>query len=179
MNMQEKINKIMDIMNNIEYGFKDEKGKNILNYDLEKWNNDFEIFYYLQSPDELLKSKCGVCWDQVELERKLFLDNNIDICTYFVFIDDKNMLPSHTFLTFKNGKYVYWFEHSWAKYKGIHKYDNKSDLLKDIINKFKDDHPEINTHSKIYLYEYQKPKNHISCNEFYKYIETQQNINIR
>ena len=29
------------------------------------------------SPEELLIKKVGVCWDQVELERKLFEDNDV------------------------------------------------------------------------------------------------------
>ena len=35
--MNLKVNEIMDIMNTIEYGFKDTNGKNIIN-DLEMWN---------------------------------------------------------------------------------------------------------------------------------------------
>ena len=57
----------MYVMNDIEYGFKDQNGKNII-YDKEKWNNEFYDFYYLQTPNELLKTKCGVCWDQDELK---------------------------------------------------------------------------------------------------------------
>ena len=72
--MDKKIENIMSIMDNIEYGFKDENGNNII-YDTEKWDNNFNDFYYLQTSDELLKSKCGVCWDQTELERELFKDN--------------------------------------------------------------------------------------------------------
>ena len=83
--MQEKINEINLIMNQMDYGFKDSSGQNIIN-NLEKWDNEFDKFYYLQTPEELLISKCGVCWDQVELERKLFSDNNINFKTYFIYI---------------------------------------------------------------------------------------------
>ena len=76
--MNKIINKIMSIMDNIEYGFKDEFGNNIKDTNPQKRENDFfNTVYYLQTPEELLKSKCGVCWDQVELERKLFQENNI------------------------------------------------------------------------------------------------------
>ena len=175
--MEEKINKIMNIMDSIEYGFKDENGKNIIN-DIKRWDNEFDKFYYLQNPDELLKSKCGVCWDQVELERKLFLDNNINCKSYFIYMVDNDMHPSHTFITFINNSKYYWFEHSWNKYREIHEYNSEEELLKDVINKFKDDHKEISQHASLYLYEYQKPENHISCNNFYKYIETQKLIKI-
>lgn len=167
--------KIMAALNDIEYGFKDDLGNNII-INSNKWGNEFNDFYYLQEPEELLKTKCGVCWDQVELERKLFEDNNIKIKTYFVYIVDEDMLPSHTFLTFEMNNKYYWFEHSWNKYKGIHEYNNLNDLLKDVISKFKDEHSEVNSKALLYLYEYQKPKKHIKCNEFYKYVETQNKI---
>ena len=117
--MKDKVNKIFSVMNQIEYGFKDPSGQNIIN-DLNKWDNEFDKFYYLQTPEELLTSKCGVCWDQVELERKLFSDSNINFKTYFIYIIDNDMLPSHTFLVYNDDKNYYWFEHSWGEYKGIH-----------------------------------------------------------
>ena len=176
--MDIKINEIMDIMDNIQYGFMDENNENIIDKDIEKWNNEFNSFYYLQTPDELLKSKCGVCWDQVELERKLFNDVNVPFKCYFIYISDENKLPSHTFLTFiMNNKY-YWFEHSWYKYKGIHEYSSLDDLLLDVIKKFKGDNSKISNDSNIYLYQYERPKEHISCDEFYKYIETQELIQV-
>lgn len=174
--IKEKIEKIMDVMNEIEYGFKDEEGNNIIDNNPKKWDNEFDSFYYLQSPDELLKTKCGVCWDQVELERFLFAKNEIHSKTFFIYILDGDMLPSHTFLTYENDNKYYWFEHSWKKYKGIHEYNTESQLLLDIINKFRNDHKEVSKNAPLYLYEYQKPKEHIKCNEFYKYIETQNKI---
>ncbi len=176
--IKEKIEKIMHIMDEIEYGFKDENGNNIIDNDPEKWDKDFESFYYLQTPEELLKTKCGVCWDQVELERQLFTRDNIDVKTFFIYISDDDMLPSHTFLIYEDNNKYYWFEHSWGKYKGIYEYDNKTVLLLDIIKKFKEDHPEVSKNAPLYLYEYQKPKDHIKCNDFYKYIETQKKVTL-
>ena len=75
---------IMKIMNEIEYGFLDENNQNIIDIDPQKWDEHFFDFYYLLSPEELLQKKCGVCWDQVELERVLFEKNNIPIKTYFI-----------------------------------------------------------------------------------------------
>ena len=174
--MEKIVSKIMKIMEPIEYGFKDDNNQNIINTNLEKWDNQFEEFYFLQTPEELLKSKCGVCWDQVELERKLFHDNKMNCKSYFIDISDGDMLPSHTFLIYEQDNKYYWFEHSWNKYKGNHQYFNEEDLLKDLISKFKKDHTEVSKDAKVWLYEYQKPKDHISCNEFYKYIETQKLI---
>ena len=176
--MKHKINEIMNIMNNIEYGFRDEDGNNIIDTDIEKWDNEFNNFYYLQTPEELLKSKCGVCWDQVELERKLFNNFDIKVKTYFIYIVDNDMLPSHTFLTYEFNNKYYWFENSWGVYKGIHEYTSELELLLDVKNKFMTEHNYVSKNCNLYIYQYQEPKNHITCDEFYKYIETQKLINI-
>lgn len=132
--MNDKIKEIMNIMETIEYGFKDKTGTNILNENPD-WNFDS---YYLLKPEELLKSKCGT-----------------------------------SFLTFEENKKHYWFEHSWFKHKGIHEYNSKLELLLDVKNKFIRDHDYVNDDAPLFVYEYEKPKEHISCPEFYKYIETQ------
>ena len=174
-----RILKIMDELRNIEYGFKDKNGANLINS--ESWDKNFYNFYYLLSPEELLHSKCGVCWDQIELERKLFNDANINCDTYFIYIDDNENLPSHTFLIFQLNDKYYWFEHSWYDMKGIHEYNNIKALLNDVKNKFIDSRKnEINSNLnyETFIYKYNKPKYHISCDEFYSYIKTQERINI-
>ena len=176
--MNSKINEIMDLMDSIEYGYKDKNGENIIKTNPQKWDNEFNNFYYLQSPEELLKSKCGVCWDQVELERKIMQDNNIKVKSYFIYIVDKDKLPSHTFLTYESNNKYYWFEHSWGKYRGIHEYETELELLLDVKQIFIKEHNYANKDHFLYIYEYIKPKEHITCNEFYKYIETQKLIKI-
>ena len=174
-----RILEIMDELRNIEYGFKDKNGANLINS--ESWDKNFYNFYYLLSPEELLHSKCGVCWDQVELERKLFNDANINCDTYFIYIDDNKNLPSHTFLIFQLNDKYYWFEHSWYDMKGIHEYNNIKALLNDVKNKFIDSRKnEINSNLnyETFIYKYNKPKYHISCDEFYSYIKTQERFNI-
>lgn len=53
-------NDIMNIMNDIKYGYLDINGN--IHYVIDK---DFESLYKLQSPGETLNNKVGVCWDQV------------------------------------------------------------------------------------------------------------------
>ena len=65
-------NDIMDIMNDIKYGYLDINGN--IHYVIDK---DFESLYKLQSPGETFNNKVGVCWDQVELERYLFDKKNM------------------------------------------------------------------------------------------------------
>lgn len=122
----------MNVIEQIEYGFLDDNGNNICDsVDLE---DTFNKVYYLMSPEELVNKKIGVCWDQVELERKLFEENNIKNETYFIYIDDKNNLPSHTFLVYYMDNKVYWFEHSWFDEKGIHEYNMSDEEFLEFIN---------------------------------------------
>lgn len=171
----DNIQKIMDIMEQIEYGFLDNNGNNIFD-DLEV-EYTFNKVYYLMTPEELLNKKVGVCWDQVELERKLFEESNIKNETYFIYIDDKNNLPSHTFLVYYIDNKVYWFEHSWFDEKGIHEYNNLNDLLNDVEIKFiKSRENEVPNGLDVHIYKYNKPNYNISCDEFYNYIFTQKKI---
>lgn len=171
----EEVKNIMNIMNDIEYGYLDSSKTNIL--ETENSGYQFNQIYHLMSPTELLDKKVGVCWDQVELERKLFNDSNIKNETYFIYLDDKNSLPSHTFLVFFKDNSFYWFEHSWSDFIGIHKYNNLSELLDDVKIKFiKSREKEINKNCIGYIYKYNKPNYNISCDEFYKYIFTQEKV---
>ncbi|MDE6284478.1 MAG: hypothetical protein K2M17_01910 [Bacilli bacterium] len=163
--------KIMAIMDTIEYGFLDENGHNIITSNPQKWEDEFYQFYYLLTPEELLEKRCGVCWDQVELERKLFEEENIPVQTYFICTYDGDNLPSHTFLTYEKDNTVYWVESSWP-YKGIHPYPSIEALLKDVKKKFREDHP-ANDDSYTFIFAYSKPPAHIGCEEFYKYCESQ------
>ena len=104
---------------------------------LEKINYRFitdDDFVY--SASEVLKNNSGNCWEQVELERKLFADYGIDTQTYFVSMSDETgKYQTHTFLVYiKNEKYC-WFEHAWEEYVGIHEYLSLEDLLKDVKRK--------------------------------------------
>lgn len=165
---------IMNLMENIEYGWMD-KTNNKHNIVDESYSDN----YILQSPKEISKNKIGVCWDQVELERYYFKGNDWNIKTYFIVHYDNDKCPTHTFLTFeKNNKY-YWFEHSWERFKGIHEYNSLKDLLIDVRNKFIK--YELNNNynkNNLCLYNYKKPKYHLSVLEFYKHCEAGINISL-
>ncbi len=158
---------IMDLMNNIEYGWVDKNNnKNTFSYEL------FSNNYILQSPKEVITNKIGVCWDQVELERYYFKGNDWNIKTYFIVHYDSDKCPTHTFLTYEKAGKFYWFEHSWKTFKGIHEYNSERELLLDVKNKFIK-HELNNQYKKenLKLYEYKKPKYHISVQEFYSHCE--------
>lgn len=156
---------IMDFMNQIEYGWIDKN--NIKHTIIDK---NYSDNYILQSPSEITKNKIGVCWDQVELERYYFKSNDWNIKTYFIVYDDNDKCPTHTFLTFDKNNKFYWFEHSWKRYRGIHEYNSKKELLIDVREKFiKDELDNMFIKSNLILYEYKKPKYHISVQEFYNH----------
>lgn len=163
---------VMHLMENIEYGWVD-----FANNKHNEVDTSFSKDYKLQSPSEVMKSKVGVCWDQVELERYYFKKTNYQVKTYFIVHYDNNRCPTHTFLVYqKNNKY-YWFEHSWQKYRGIYEYDSLNDLLVDVRSKFIT--TELNNsyeENNLVLYEYSTPKPGLNVLAFYKHCESGQMI---
>ena len=153
---------IMNIMNTIQYGFMDNKST------IHKIiNNKLDDCYILQRPNEVLSNKIGLGWDQVELERYLFKGHDFSTESYFLLYFSSTDCFTHTFLVYQKENYYYWFEHSWEKYKGIHKYNSKDELFKDVIDKFILDHKDIDlSYSDLELFQYKKPKYHISHQEF-------------
>ncbi len=165
------IDKIMECLETIEYGFKDENGFNIYK-DQKRWDENFEEFYYLQSPDELKKSQCGTCWEQVELERKLFEDYGYEVKTYFICTYADNGAPCHTFLVYEENNLFYWFEHSWDEYKGIHEYKDLNELLLDVKSNFIKSYEEFK--GMTFVTRYDQPPYHLKCSEVYEYMEHQE-----
>jgi hypothetical protein len=157
---------IMKKMNEIEYGWVDKEGKPHIKLQGMAEN------YLLQTPEELMKSKLGVCWDQVELERYYFKEKGIDIKSYFIVYYDNKRFPCHTFMSFeKNGKY-YWFEHAWESHRGIKEFNSEEDLLKEVKTHFielelKDEYDE----DYLVIYNYAKPDKKLGTIEFYNYCE--------
>ena len=153
--------KIMDLMNDIKYGWIDKNGSK--RYD----NDNFFDDYRLESYEEVIKNKLGVCWDQVELER-FYFEKKYKVKTYFIVYYDNIKCPTHTFLVFKKNKKYYWFEHAWEWYKGIHEYNSLDDLLLDVKNKFIEE-LEVYEEKLLKMYEYSKPKSHINVETFFDF----------
>ena len=158
---------IFNILKDIEYGWLDKNKK--INYEV---NDLFKDNYILQSPKEVLKNKVGVCWDQVELERYLFKNTDLEFKTYFITHYTENYTPTHTFLVYKKEDNYYWFEHSWLPYQGIHKYPSLEELLLDVKNKFIQDMLDNKyEEDNLYVYEYLKPKYHLNSENFCEWAE--------
>ena len=104
--------------------------------------NDFAGIRYpefrvVQSPEQVLQSGYGDCWEQTEVARKIFEKQNIPCKTYFMDYvnNDRGGTRTHTFLVFQNDDKFCWFEHSWRDHEGIHCYDSLNALLSDVIKK--------------------------------------------
>ena len=169
--MKKELETILEKLKDIHYGYVD-KNKNIYPDSLKDWNRNFANLYHLQSPEELIKNKYGVCGDQVELERYYLENNKIPCKSYFIIAYDKKQEPTHTFMVIENNKY-YWMEHSWEPYLGIHEYSSLEELLLDVKSKFiKSIEKEKVKDYEISIYQYEKPKEHLNAIEFMNHCET-------
>lgn len=128
---------LLEWMDCIQYGWMDKSG-NICGTGDDDNENHFFDDYRLQSPEQLTKTKVGVCWDQSELERKWFSSHGYPHAVIYLEIDDGQNCPSHTFLLYMKPNdvdRVYWFEHSWGQMKGIHKYLDVVDCIRNVAIK--------------------------------------------
>lgn len=158
-------------MSKIKYGWADTRG-----YTYPDLTGDFAKDYCLQTPDELLKSQYGVCWDQVELERKILTDAKIKTSAYNIIHYSEDINPkmrTHTFLLFDYGNKVYWYEHAWEKHAGTHQFNSTDDAITAIKKIFvKDELGNRYDDDYIVIYEYPTPKPHLTLSEFYEHCES-------
>ena len=72
--------KLLKYMEDFKYGYMKKDGS----LEHEEYENFFND-YKLQSPSEIMISKTGVCWDQVEFERYIFEKYiNLPFNTYYI-----------------------------------------------------------------------------------------------
>lgn len=116
----------------IAYGFVGRNSKRI--FTSEKEMDEAWDEYYLQSPEEIIDSKHGVCWDMAEFEREWFVEHGYECKVFFMMFakEGGTNLPTHTFLAYDKDKKWYWFEHSFGDYRGIHEYGSIEELVEDV-----------------------------------------------
>ena len=162
---------IFNYMKKIEYGWVDKYNKKYYT------NEEFSQKYVLQNVKNMKKNKIGVCWDQVELERYLFNKKKIETETYFLVYYNKQECPTHTFLIYNNNNKFYWFEHAFSKYKGIHQYLTKVDLLNDVAYYFLNYNNIENFNIKnLKLFRYETAKGGMVIEEFYNHCENGEDV---
>ena len=156
---------------NITYGFVGKNSKKVFVSE-EDMDAGWEE-YYLQSPEELLDSKHGVCWDAAELERLWFFEHGYEPKVYFLMFakEEGTDLPTHTFLVYNKNDKWYWFEHSFGAHRGIHKYSSQEELLLDVNKKHHEHAVKAQGATEedfktLRLSEYEKPEFGASPEEF-------------
>jgi hypothetical protein len=160
-NSPEELSKWMQ--NNFDYGYVTKDGKIMKGYLLDNESDQhFDNNYNLQSPQQLYKSKIGVCWDQTEFERYFFDKFNISYRTFYIEQNNKDQ-TTHSYLVYQKDNEYYWFENSYEKYRGIHgPFNNEKEIAKLIHDyMFKD---AKDTGYKVYVLD--KPKYDIGCQQY-------------
>ncbi len=164
---------IKDKLSEIKLGYRDKDGNKYAGF---KWN--FKDIFYLQNPKQLMESKVGTCFDQVELERELVTKLGVDLRTYFIHYPDDKMDISHSFLIYKDTKKYYWIENAWLKYKGLHIYDTKKELFDDVLHKFVDTIPD-GDFKKVKMYMYEKPRFGINYGKYLSHCINGRSIKVK
>ena len=159
--MKYKLDLLMNKMSDINYGYIVD-GENIFKDDGTDSKELFHKHYRLLDPATLIKTKHGVCYDQVELERYYLDLDNIKSDTYFIIEYDNENSHTHTFLVVADKDKYYWFEYSWQHYRGIHEYNSLDELLRDVKEKF-----SLNgLYKDVRLFKYDKPAYGIGVVDF-------------
>ena len=154
---------LQECLDGIKHGYCDIYGNKYITF-----HDKFKEEYCLQRPEEVLENKMGINFDLVELERDILSTRDVDLRTYLMMSSSKDEDNSHAFLVYKDDKYYYWYEYSWLKYRGIHRYNNKENLFRDILNKYS---KVINCEVEdIKLYMYDKPRYGINYNKFIRHV---------
>lgn len=160
---------------NINYGYLGKNGR-VYHCDDHEFDSEWYEQYILENSNELLNNLYGNCWDQVELERDWFLKKGYEIKTLYemVKLDYANKYPTHSFLVYKDNDYWYWFENADFNNRGIHKFNTFDELLNyqykkyvEFLKTFNITNDEI---EKIIVTEFDKPKEHISAEEYLKHV---------
>ncbi len=167
MNLQNKNTpqEVMEFMDNIKYGWMgtDDKLRDNTIKDIQK-------FYRVQSTEELLKTKLGICIDDVELERKLFSPNyqtkSFAIITSHMF---------HAFLLLeKDGIFTY-FEYSSYPDRGIYHFLTEEEAIEFALNNFIKRH-KIKNRNKLQLVNYPPISPNTTFQELQKLLTSQDNL---
>jgi len=114
---------------NINYGYIGKNNRRLYVPKDVDFHSSFPEEYYLQTPEEFLISKHGVCWDSAELARYWFSKENHEFKMFFMTFVESKIKLTHTFLAYKKADSWYRFESVSSDNKGIHEFSNLNDLI--------------------------------------------------
>ena len=142
----------------INYGYIDKSGKEHLG----EFSNP-NSSYFLQYPQQLLKSNVGLCFDIVEMYRNYFHKIGLYCESYFMMYRDGDILETHAFMIHKR-KNNLWYEcidNTWSENIYVKGYREKEFLIKNIYEWFQNYveniYGEIDK-TNFYLNKYNYPK---------------------
>lgn len=173
--MQEDLERLLKLMKTIKYGWVGYDGEKH-----EKIGKKFAEEYRLQLKSDLLSTKLGVCWDQVEYEAWVLGDTCEFKRIAFVYYGEKEM-PSHTFIVVHENNDWFWLEHAWGRKAGVYKFGSLEELLKAAMKDWIKDFPLPDDYDKdrIAIYDYPEPLMNLSSDEFYRHLETGKKISTK
>ena len=131
------------LVDNVEYGFVSKNGTKYIRSKINstKYMNSIYNHYYYQSPNELLLSKCGLCFDQVEFARYILSNNGYDVETFYT------KIHNHVFLVYKLDNKYFYFDTCIPHYRGIYSFNDIEELFTYYINIQNTDLNEIEFYS--------------------------------
>ena len=95
--MKDKLEQVLSRLDEIQYGFVDEAG-HVYTDKLPNFAQLFDQKYRLPTPERLLPTKYGVCWEQVELARYYLARAGIQAQSYYMIAQQHPQQTTHTFL---------------------------------------------------------------------------------
>ncbi len=142
---------------NIKYGYIDKEGKKHLGEFTNPTDN-----YYLQKPNELVNSNCGICFDLVELMREYLTNKGLISESYYMEYKKGDVFESYAFIIYRKNNL--WYEcpdNTWEELIKPKGYFDKEVLIKSIYDWFQDwissEHKNIDK-SAFFLNKYKKPE---------------------
>ena len=164
-NTPEKLYQYMK--NNIEYGFVSKYGTKFLRNEIPEtiyMNNIFKN-YYFQSPEELFKSKCGICFDQVEFAKNILGNNGYNVKSFYT------KIHNHVFLVYEFNDKYYYYERCFKDNNGIYSFNTLKELFEYYLSIQKD-----NKLDQIEFFEYDNIKYGSNFDVFISSVKKQNNI---
>ena len=115
----------------IKYGYVDTKG--VMHLDkVPKFNDEYKV----NVPEVTVEKECGLCIDQVEVEKEYFKNKNIPFKEYLIGALKNSTLRFHVLLIYEENGEFCWFENSYDEYNGIKKYKDLNECFKDVKDAF-------------------------------------------
>lgn len=163
---------LLEFMDSIEYGFISDEGEKFSGDNPEEFSENI-MFWHLSSPERLLKTRIGHCFDQVELERLWFKSHGYIFKTFLTIfmIEEKNDYPTHTFLAYEDNSKWKLFEHADYFNRGICEYATLEELI-EVVKKRQILFAEVSDDigKKLGVFEYDTPEYGIGFQEFIDYV---------